>query len=68
MKRDPEARTTMYRGFRRLIRDQSTNDWVPDPAVRDHVTVLTVGTYNMGKEFNLVLYRGENLDMNRLRV
>jgi hypothetical protein len=48
MERDPVMRTTIYDGFRRLIRDPNTDNWIPDPAVRDLVKNLTVGTYYMG--------------------
>jgi hypothetical protein len=49
MRNDTEARTTIYRGFRRATKVKTTGDWVPDPAVHESAMVLTVGAYILGK-------------------
>jgi hypothetical protein len=51
MREDPEMRTTVYTGFRHLIRDPETHNWVLDPDDPILHKQLNIGRYAICKYF-----------------
>jgi hypothetical protein len=45
---NPQIRTTIYRGLKRLTHEAGPGGWVPDPGFPNTVKTITIWTYSLG--------------------